>query len=516
MDIYAHEPLGFEGVLVHVEADIRNGIPAVEIVGLASTAVREARERARIAVRNAGFTFPQDRILVNLSPADLPKEGAAYDLPIALKILATSGQIEDLPFQLLAMGELTLGGEIKPTRGILPAVRSAADHGIRICILPHENAAEARIVSSVQVWPVRHLSELRKTFAAFKKGEAPPKNDNVTEDYTLEPIQDFSDFRGDDRLMRALVVAAAGRHNMFLAGPPGAGKTMAAQRFPSILPELDMGEALEVASLYSLWGKNQGELMRRPPFRAPHHSASLEGMLGGSRPLRPGEVSLAHHGVLFLDECPEFHRDVLQALREPVEYGYVEIVRAGRVIRFPSDFQLVMAANPCPCGNLGMPGKTCLCSAEEIRRYWKKLGGALLDRIDMRIAVSPPEPSRLISTTPVSTEVLREKVRSARLHQRARLEAYLKQSCSEQEKIHMNARIPPALIPEVCAVHGAAERLFLSGMASYGLSARAGHSILRVARTIADLDARAEIGESSIEEAMEYRQFGDDDAIWPS
>ncbi len=516
MDIYAHEPLGFEGILVHVEADIRSGIPAVEIVGLASTAVREARERARIAVRNAGFTFPQDRILVNLSPADLPKEGAAYDLPIALKILAKSGQIEDLPCRVLAMGELTLGGQIKPARGVLPAVRSAADHGIRMCILPHENAAEARIVSSVQVWPVHHLAEVSKVFASLRKGDAPEKNERVTEGCASEPMQDFSDFRGDDRLMRALVVAAAGRHNLFLAGPPGAGKTMAAQRFPSILPELDTEEALEVASLYSLWGKTQAELVRRPPFRAPHHSASLEGMLGGARPLRPGEVSLAHHGVLFLDECPEFHRDVLQALREPVECGYVEIVRAGRVLRYPSDFQLIMAANPCPCGNLGMPGRTCLCSPEEIRRYWKKLGGALLDRIDMRIAVSPPEPSRLISASPVSIEILREKVRSARLHQRARLEAHLGKSCSAREISRTNARIPPALIPDVCAVRGTAERLFLSGMASYGLSARAGHSILRVARTIADLDARTEIGESAIEEAMAYRQFGDGDAIWPN
>jgi magnesium chelatase family protein len=338
----------------------------------------------------------------------------------------------------------------------------------------------------------------------------------VASDCEAEPIQDFSDFRGDERLMRALVVAAAGRHNLFLAGPPGAGKTMAAQRFPSILPELEKDEALEVTSLYSLWGKKQVALVRRPPFRAPHHSASLEGLLGGARPLRPGEVSLAHRGVLFLDECPEFHRDVLQALREPVEYGYVEIVRAGRVVRFPSDFQLVMAANPCPCGNLGVPGKTCLCSPEEIRRYWKKLGWALLDRVDMRIAVSPPKPSRLIGTSSVSPDVLRNTVRAARQYQQTRLEAHLKHERSARVKIYTNARIPPAMIPEVCVVRGAAERLFLSGMASYGLSARAGHSILRVARTIADIEARTEIGESAIEEAMEYRQFGDGDAIWPN
>ncbi|GAB6277284.1 MAG: YifB family Mg chelatase-like AAA ATPase [Rectinema sp.] len=511
MDIYAHEPLGFDGILVHVEADIRTGIPAVEIVGLASTSVREARERARIAMRNAGFEFPQDRILVNLSPADLPKEGSAYDLPIALKILAKSGQVEDVPARILAMGELTLEGDIRSARGVLPAVRAAAGHGIRSCILPYENAGEAHIVSSVQVWPVRHLSEARQVLIALGKGEAPQRSGRTTIDRVPDQIQDFDDFRGDERLMRALMVAAAGGHNMFLAGPPGAGKTMAAQRFPSILPELDEEEAFDTASLYSLWGKTQVQLMRRPPFRAPHHSASLEGMLGGSRPLRPGEVSLAHHGVLFLDECPEFRRDVLQALREPVEQGYVDIVRAGRVLRFPSDFQLIMAANPCPCGNLGMPGKTCLCSPEEIRRYWKKLGGPLMDRIDMRIAVTPPEPSRLIRASVTPTSLFREKVLSARLHQRSRL----KRACATYGNPRTNARIPPALISDICSIKGSAEKLFLSGMTSYGLSARAGHSILKVARTIADLDARTDIGESAIEEAMEYRQFGDGDALWP-
>jgi magnesium chelatase family protein len=511
MDIYAHEPLGFDGILVHVEADIRTGIPAVEIVGLASTSVREARERARIAIRNAGFEFPQDRILVNLSPADLPKEGSAYDLPIALKILTKSGQVEDVPLRILAMGELTLEGNLRPVRGVLPAVRAAVAHNIHTCILPQENFEEANLVSSVRVWPLRNLSEAGRVLMALGKRVVPGRRTSAPITGTLDQIQDFSDFRGDETLMRALMVAAAGGHNMFLAGPPGAGKTMAAHRFPSILPELDMDEALDTASLYSLWGKTQAELIQRPPFRAPHHSASLEGMLGGSKPLRPGEVSLAHHGVLFLDECPEFRRDVLQALREPVEHGYVDIVRAGRIIRFPSDFQLIMAANPCPCGNLGMAGKTCLCSPEEIRRYWKKLGGPLLDRIDMRIAVSPPAPSRLIGSPRTSPGVFREKVLTARSRQRSRL----KNACTALDNLRTNARIPPARISDFCAVTGAAERLFLSGMVSYGLSARAGHSILKIARTIADLDDCAEIGESAIEEAMGYRQFGEGDAVWP-
>jgi len=296
---------------------------------------------------------------------------------------------------------------------------------------------------------------------------------------------------------------------MFLAGPPGAGKTMAANRFPSLLPDMEETEALDTASLYSLWGQKQARFSKRPPFRAPHHSASLEGILGGSKPLRPGEVSLAHHGVLFLDECPEFRRDVLQALREPVERGYVDIVRAGRVIRFPSDFQLIMAANPCPCGNLGMPGKTCLCTPEEIRRYWKKLGGPLLDRIDMRVAVVPPGPSRLLCAQSLSHSDLQEKVLNARLRQRERFQRV------DAGNARTNARIPPGSIPELCKVTGNAEKLFLSGVSSFALSARAGHSILKVARTIADLDGRQEIGESAIEEAIEYRQLGDGDAIWP-
>ncbi len=545
MDLYAHEPLGFDGILVHIEADIRSGIPAVEIVGLASTSVREARERARIAVRNAGFEFPQDRILVNLSPADLPKEGSAYDLPIAIKILEKSGQVGDLPICALAMGELTLEGEIRPVRGILPAVRSAASHGIRICIIPFENAQEARIVKSVQVWPIRHLAESARILIEIGKGKTPQgqtlqcqEEDILQQSSSFwfdlnESKETYSDFRGDERLMRALVIAAAGGHNMFLAGPPGAGKTMAARRFPSILPDLSEHEALDTASIYSLWGSLQTCLGKRPPFRSPHHSASLEGILGGARPLRPGEVSLAHHGVLFLDECPEFRRDVLQGLREPVERGYVDIVRAGRVLRFPSDFQLIMAANPCPCGNLGMPGKTCICSPEEIRRYWKKLGGPLLDRIDMRIAILPPKASRLIESQAVDVDSLRDKVLFARDLQSIRLKRINDDGTNKKEMgsigysrcitfsdtkqilARNNAHIPAGIINEMCHVEGSAEKAFLSGMANYSLSARAGHSILRLARTIADIDGEDEISESAIQEAIEYRQFGDGDAVWP-
>lgn len=519
MEIFAHEPLGFDGILVQVEADIRNGIPAVEIVGLASTSVREARERARIAVRNAGFQFPQDRILVNLSPADVPKEGSAYDLPIALRILATSGQIQDVPLAVLAMGELTLEGELRSVRGILPAVRAAADRGIRVCLIPAENASEASIVGSAHVWPLRHLSEVGEICASIARGAVPESTPCASsaghpspEDSDGEIFPDFSDFKGDSQLMRGLTIAAVGGHNLFLSGPPGAGKTMAAQRFPSILPQLTETQALVSASLQSLWGRKQARLFLEPPFRSPHHSATLEGMIGGGRPPRPGEVSLAHNGVLFLDECPEFHRDVLQALREPVERGYVDIVRAGRTLRFPSDFQLIMAANPCPCGNLGMPGKTCLCSPEEIRKYWKKLGGPLLDRLDMRIAMRPADAQQLMRGSSISSDRIRDLVIEARGRQRHRME---QSAAGVAVAACLNSRIMPGLITEFCSLSDSAEKQFSSAVGSYGLSARASHSILKIARSIADLDGRDEIEASEIDEALSYRQFGDSDAVWP-
>lgn len=518
MEIYAHEPLGFDGILVQIEVDIRPGIPMVEIVGLASTSVREARERARIALRNANFQFPQDRILVNLSPADVPKEGSAYDLPIAMKILDVASQIESSSAKVLAMGELTLEGELRPVRGVLPAVRAAAARGIHICILPYENAQEAHMVTSIQVWPMHSLVEFRDLCKKLSHGNSPEQLRHDVEPAYRQNLMnvsntalDFADFCGDESLMRALLVAAAGGHNMFLAGPPGVGKTMAAHRFPSILPDLSETEALDTASLYSLYGKTPRFLERKPPFRAPHHSATLEGMLGGAKPLRPGEASLAHHGVLFLDESPEFRRDVIQALREPVERGYVDIVRAGRTLRFPSEFQLLMAANPCPCGNLGMPGKTCVCSPEEIRRYWKKLGGPLLDRIDMRVAVLPPHAEKLLQKPSWSSARMREKIVQARDRQRHRLGSI----GSEKDIPYRNARIPVKDIVSTCILSDEAEKLYLAGMSSYGLSARAGHSVLKVARTIADIDDRSCIGVSEIEEAIKYRQFGDSDAVWP-
>jgi magnesium chelatase family protein len=354
MIVVAHEPAGFEGSLVHVEVDIRRGIPGVDLVGLAAGAVKEARERVRAAIRNSGYEFPLDRVLINLAPADLPKEGAAYDLPMALALLGASGALPEPGRPLLALGELRLDGTVRPVRGVLPAVAAALGAGVEVFIVPEDNAAEARALRRGRVFPIVRLEEATLLLGLIRQGEDPPMplapaaGETPSSARSEAPEGDLSELKGQPRLRRALEIAAAGGHNVFLFGPPGSGKTMAARRFVGLLPELREEDAVQVASLYSLSGilEAGAALRRRPPFRAPHHSASLEGMIGGGRRLRPGEISLSHKGVLFLDEAAEFRADVLQSLREPIEEGRVSLVRAGSIARFPAEFQLMMAANP--------------------------------------------------------------------------------------------------------------------------------------------------------------------------
>jgi magnesium chelatase family protein len=511
MDVYSHEPIGLEGYIVRVEVDIRRGIPGMDLVGLAATAVRESRERVRAAVRNSGYEFPQDRLLINLSPADLPKEGAAYDLPIAIKILSEAGGLPDSGNSILALGELTLDGYVKPVRGVLPGILAARDKGISCCIVPEENYQEARMVDRVNSIPISHLSDLQEILVDLREGR-PYRNSNVPgiegRKASTEPGQDFADFKGNESLIRALLVAAAGRHNILLFGPPGSGKTMAAIRFVSLLPDLDEDNSIVVRSLYSLLESvDIGRIVsKRPPFRAPHHSASMEGMIGGGKPLKPGEISLAHKGVLFLDETPEFRRDVLQSLREPSENGFVRITRAGRAIQYPSDFQLIMAANPCPCGNLGNPRKTCVCAPQEVQRYWKKLGGPLLDRIDMRIPLCAPSVFELLEGNTHDQKTLRLQVSSAIGKQVKRNSIY---------GFLSNSRIPPALISSLCNLDDNARKAFDVSVGMLGISARACHSVLKVARTIADLACADTISEKMIMEAISYRQFGEGDNYWP-
>ena len=516
MDIFAYEPLGFEGFLVKIEVDIRRGIPAVDVVGLAAASVRESRERVRAAIRNSSFDFPQDRVLINLSPADLPKEGSLYDLPIAAKILSAAGIVPDSGRSLLVIGELTLDGHVCPVRGTLPALLQASRSGIRHFIVPEANYREAGRLREGSLFTIGHISELPDIFLSIREGRAYSKSPGLQlshQEFSIEsrssvPPLDFSDYRGNEAVMRALVVAAAGRHNLLLFGPPGSGKTMAALRFPSLLPNLNEAEALEVAAIWSLRGRDYGEISPnfRPPFCSPHHSASLEGLVGGGRPPRPGEISLAHRGLLFLDETPEFNHDVLQSLREPLERGSISVVRAGRVLQYPADFQLLLAANSCPCGNLGSSSKSCVCSPVEIQRYWKKLGGALLDRIDMRIPLLVPDAATALESPGQCQASLAKRVQKAAAIQLQRTAA---------EGGLFNSRLMPEMVKKYCLLDKDAERLFHAKSEELSLSMRACNAILKVGRTIADLEASDIITAPILAEAAGYREYGDDDCYWP-
>lgn len=513
MVVYGFEPLGFDGELVSVEVDLRRGIPAVDIVGLADGAVREARERIRAAVRNAGFAFPLDRLLISLAPAAVRKGGSSFDLSMALSILAASGQIPDFGRPVLALGELELSGRVRPVSGVLPAVASAARAGVGCFVVPPANLAEARVIGGIRAFSLPNLA-LAPRLAAAVRGDGSREcfwsTDGREGPATETPVSaglDMADVRGHGPLKRALEIAAAGGHHVLLFGPPGGGKTMAARRLPGLLPPLDDDEAITTTKIHSLAGllPRASGLLRDPPFRAPHHGASAEGVVGGGKNQRPGEISLAHGGVLFLDEAPEFRSDVLQALREPLEEGSISIARADRVSRFPSRFTLILACNPCPCGNLGRPGAVCLCSGDEIRRYWKRLGGPLLDRIDIRVPVRPVDPAALGAAAGESSAAIRARVIRARQAQRARLAPFNES---------LNARLPAAGIDACCGLEAEAQRLFVEGAQKAGLSSRACHGVLRVARTIADLDGAALIGAEALLEALGLRQHGDGDYYW--
>ena len=488
--VHSRAQVGVEAPPVTVEAHLANGLPALTLVGLPETAVKESKDRVRSAIQNAGFDFPPRRITLNLAPADLPKDGGRFDLAIALGVLAASEQVPAASLaELECLGELALSGELRPVQGVLPAALAARAAG-RTLVVPRANAEEASLASGLKVLAVDHLLQI----AAHLNGHTPlsPYQANgLLRQEAAYP--DLAEVQGQLAAKRALLIAASGGHNLLLSGPPGTGKTLLASRLPGLLPPLSEEEALEVAAIHSVASHAPLTAWPRRPFRQPHHSASGPALVGGGSRPQPGEISLAHHGILFLDELPEFDRKVLEVLREPLESGHIVIARARDKVRFPARFQLVAAMNPCPCGYLGDPGGRCRCTPEQIQRYRAKLSGPLLDRIDLHLTVARESTSLLPSSQAgESSAQVATRVSQARQRQLAR------QGCAnaflDLPGLQQHCRLPET---DRLWLEQACERL--------NLSLRAAHRLLKVARTLADLEGASEIGRAHLAEALQYR-----------
>ncbi len=494
---------GIDGFSVEVEVDISNGLPAFHMVGLAEVSVKESKDRVKTAIKNSGYSFPMEKVVVNLAPADVKKEGTGFDLPIAMAILQASGVIPlEKVKEYLVSGELSLDGRLKPIKAVLPYALMAREKGFKGIIIPKENAAEAAMVQGIDVLPVTHLSQVVDFFSGFAHIPPHPFDLKATRHSGkfAEDI-DFSDVQGQFHAKRALEIAAAGSHNILMTGPPGSGKSMMARRLSTILPRLAFEEALEVTRIYSVLGlmEDNRPCLSERPFRSPHHTISDAGLVGGGSPPMPGEISLAHNGVLFLDELPEFKKNVLEVLRQPIEDGRVAIARAGAKAVYPSKFMLVAAMNPCPCGYLSDPEGKCTCTHAQIQKYQSKISGPLLDRIDIQIEVPRVSYDELSAPGKAeSSSTIRTRVDKARKIQQERLKSV---------SLFSNAGMGSRHVKTFCSLDSASEKMLKKAVDMLGLSARACHCVLRVARTIADLDNSRDLTTAHLSEAIQFRSF---------
>lgn len=497
--------IGLDGKLVEVESDITSGLPSFTIVGLPDSSIKESRDRVRVALINSGYRFPAGRITINLSPADLKKEGTQLDLPIAISLLGSMGVINFDYEEYIILGELSLDGRIVPIRGALAMVIAMREQGFTKFIIPDDNKDECAIISDIEIYPFDKLNDL----VAFLNKEKQVKAyeidlSKITEEKTYD--YDFKDLKGQESLKRALQIAAAGNHNVLMIGAPGSGKTFSAKHLPTILPDMSFDEKVEVTKIYSIMGLlDSGHLVNERPFRAPHHTSSEVALIGGGHSVpRPGEITLAHKGVLLLDEFPEYKKNVIEALREPLENKEINVARSQASVKYPADFILIAAMNPCPCGNYGNPLKECTCSFNEIRRYLNKISSPILDRIDIHIEIKPVKYEDLKDDTKSksSAELKREVVR-ARLIQKERY---------KDEKISTNSELNTNQMKKYIKLSDEVEKIAKMAFNKYNFSVRSFNKIIKMSRTIADLEASAEIESKHLLEAIRYRSL--DDKYW--